>query len=148
MLWVKQPCHCRIVASKRMWVTIVCPLSHAHIQVKSVIKIVNTPFFTRILNVSQTTHAIVKKNKLKSIDLVSYNWLTMHIINKEHNKKMKSGNMSKETNIEEFFTLPESLQKNDVNRHTKNSEYSKKNFVKMQAFECNQRIDGIICKQF
>jgi hypothetical protein len=47
-----------------------CPLSHAHIQVRSVIKIVSTPFFTKKLNVPQKTHAIVKKNKLESIDLV------------------------------------------------------------------------------
>jgi len=89
-----------------MRVTIVCPLSHAQIQLKSVIKTISTPLFARILNVLQTTHAIIKKKNLESIDLVSQFWLTMHIINKEHSEKMKSENMSKETNIEKFFTLP------------------------------------------
>ncbi len=51
----------------------------------------------------------------------------MHIINKEHNEKMNSKNMSEETNIEEFFILPQSLQKSDVNKHTINSEDNKKN---------------------
>jgi hypothetical protein len=51
----------------------------------------------------------------------------MHIINKEHNEKMNSKNMSEETNIEEFFILPESPQKSDVNKHTINSENNKKN---------------------
>jgi hypothetical protein len=33
--------------------------------------------------------------------------------------------MSKETNIENFFTLPKSLQKSDVNRHARNNEDNK-----------------------
>ncbi len=40
---------------------------------------------------------------------------------------MNSKNMSEETNIEEFFILPQSLQKSDVNKHTINSEDNKKN---------------------
>jgi len=44
------------------------------------------------------------------------------IISKEHSEETKSGKMSKETNIENFFTLPKSLQKSDVNRHTGDSE--------------------------
>ncbi len=48
------------------------------------------------------------------------------IINKEHIKKTKSGKMSKETNTEKFFTLQESFQKSDVNRHTKDSENNKR----------------------
>jgi hypothetical protein len=32
----------------------------------------------------------------------------MEIINKEHSKKTKLGKMSKETNIEKFFTPPKS----------------------------------------
>jgi hypothetical protein len=50
----------------------------------------------------------------------------MHIINKEHNEKMNLKNMSEETNIEEFFILPESPQKSDMNKHTINSEDNKK----------------------
>ncbi len=46
----------------------------------------------------------------------------MEIINKEYSKKTKLGKMSKETNIEKFFTPPNSLQKSDVNRHTGDSE--------------------------
>jgi hypothetical protein len=46
----------------------------------------------------------------------------MEIINKEYSKKTKLGKMSKETNIEKFFTPPNSLQKSDVNRHVKDSE--------------------------
>jgi hypothetical protein len=51
--------------------------------------------------------------------------------------------MSEETNIEGFFTLLESPQKNDVNRHAKDSKEKKNNFVKMQAFKRNQRTDKI-----
>jgi hypothetical protein len=46
----------------------------------------------------------------------------MEIINKEYSKKAKLGKMSKETNIEKFFTPPKSPQKSDVNRHVKDSE--------------------------
>jgi hypothetical protein len=49
----------------------------------------------------------------------------MDIINKEHIEKTKSGKMSKETNIEKFFTPPKSPQKSDVNRHAKYSENNK-----------------------
>ncbi len=71
MLWVKHPCHCCIGATKKMWVTIICPLPYAHIQVRIVMKNVSTPFFTRILNVPQTKHAIVKKKKIESKDIIS-----------------------------------------------------------------------------
>jgi hypothetical protein len=39
--------------------------------------------------------------------------------------------------------LLESPQKNDVNRHAKDSKEKKNNFVKMQAFKRNQRTDKI-----
>jgi len=47
------------------------------------------------------------------------------IINKEHNEKTKSRKMSKETNIEEFFTRPKSPQISDVNKHAGDSEDNK-----------------------
>jgi len=47
------------------------------------------------------------------------------IINKEHNKKTKSRKLSKETNIEEFFTPPKCPQISDVNRHVRDSEDNK-----------------------
>jgi hypothetical protein len=45
--------------------------------------------------------------------------------NKEHSKKTKLGNMSRETNTKEFFTPPESLQKSDVCRHVRDNENNK-----------------------
>jgi hypothetical protein len=49
----------------------------------------------------------------------------MDIISKEHSKKMQSGHMLGETNNDEFFTLPESPKKSDVNRHVRDSEDNK-----------------------
>jgi len=94
---------------------------------KIIKKTISTPFFARILNVSQTTHTIIKKKKLESINLFHSidSLCAMDIISKEHSEKTKLGNMLKETNPKEFFTPLESPQKIDVNRHTKNSEITK-----------------------
>jgi hypothetical protein len=48
MLLVKQWNHYWIVASKGMLVTIICLWLQAHLQMKTVNKIVNIPFFVRI----------------------------------------------------------------------------------------------------
>jgi hypothetical protein len=62
--------HCWIATLRRMPITIICPWLQAHIQMRNARKTISTPFFARIWNVQQTTHAIVKKKKLESIDLV------------------------------------------------------------------------------
>jgi hypothetical protein len=46
----------------------------------------------------------------------------MEIIYKEHIEKKNSGKMLEETNIEEFFALPKSPKKSDVNKHTRDNE--------------------------
>jgi hypothetical protein len=43
----------------------------------------------------------------------------------KHSEKTKAGNMLEETNTKELFTPRESPQKNDVNRHIKDSEDNK-----------------------
>ncbi len=68
----------------------------------------------------------------------------MDIISTEHNKKTKLEKMLRETNIEKFFSLLESPQKNDVSRHARDSKDNKTT----QAFERNQRTDETIYREF
>ncbi len=65
----------------------------------------------------------------------------MEIINKKYNKKTKSRKMLEKTNNEEFFILPKSFQKNDMNRCAKDSE---NNIITMSGCKHSSSIENLM----